>query len=225
MIPMKGRMVAAVGLAFFCCSAAWCAKHAEKTLTAENGGPIRKIYVRSASADMTSSAANQLTQDTCLTVVPDAKQADAVLDVGIALPGLGGGGGGAAPDTFGPSVKPQTMGGNKSKPQRGITATCSDDKGSGGCSSSNSGYRGGLEQPAAEWPGNVGSNLDVSLTQPGDNAQELWEPDADKKRSWSDQLRQVAGCPVCPGEHFNRRKYQTYRSWIQNRCPGVLAGH
>ena len=225
MVSIKVRTGAAVYLALFCCSVAWCAKHAEKTLTAENGGPIRKIYVRSASADMTSSAANQLTQDTCLTVVPDAKQADAVLDVGIALPGLGGGTG-PAPDTFGPSAQPQTMGGNKSKPQRGITATCSDDKGSGGCSRSTSGFgRGGLEQPPAEWPGNVGSDLDVSLTQPGDNAQELWEPNADKKKSWSDQLRQVAGCPVCPGEHFNRHKYQTYRSWIQEKCPAVLAGH
>jgi hypothetical protein len=199
---------------------AWCAKSQSKTLTTTNGSPVRKVYVQSATLEMASSATVQLTQDTCLTVVSDAKQADAVLDVGIALPGIGGGT--LASDGTGHSRHPPKIGNDKSRPQRSFTATCSDGKSSGSCTPSTSGFgSGGLEQPS-DFAGTGNANLDVSLTEAGNNSQELWEPTSDKKKSWTEQLRQVAGCPVCAGEHFNRRKYPTYRSWIQAECPAAL---
>jgi hypothetical protein len=201
-----------------------CSKKPPKTVTTANGGPVRKVFISAASPDMASSAATQLTQDTCLTAVADPKQADAVLDVGIALPDLGGGGS-SSPGGFGSSARPHTLGGanNNPKPQRTASATCSDGKGSTSCSGSYSGAKGGLIQPAADWPGNAGTALDVSLASSADASQELWEPNDRSKKSWSDQLRAAAGCPVCPGEHFNRKQYPTYRQWIQAKCPAVLA--
>jgi hypothetical protein len=199
------------------------AKSQSKTLTTTNGSPVRRVYVQSATLEMASSATVQLTQDTCLTVVSDLKQADAVLDVGIALPGVGGGT--LASDGNGHSRHAQTMGNAKSKPQRSFTATCSDGKSSGSCTPSTSGFgSGGLEQPS-DFAGTGNATLDVSLTEAGNNSQELWEPTPDKKKSWTEQLRQAAGCPVCTGEHFNRHKYPTYRSWIQAECPAVLSAH
>ena len=218
-----------VCIALFCFGgsvpATWCAKKPSKSVTTMNGSPVRKVYIRAASPDMTSSAATQLIQDTCMTTVSDAKQADAVLDVGIALPGLEGGGS-SAPGGFGSTTPPQTMGGNKKpKQERSFSATCSDGKESGGCTASDSAPRVGVVQPPADWPGNVGGQLDVSLASPADESQELWEPDGRSKKSWSEQLRTAAGCPVCPRERFNRRQYATYRQWIQAKCPAVLAAH
>ncbi len=209
-----------------CVPVSWCAKKPSKGVTTANGAPVRKVYIQAGSPEMASSAATQLTQDTCLTTVPDASQADAVLDVGIALPGLDGGGF-TPPDGSDSSPHPHTMGGgnNKPKPERSFSATCSDGKESRGCGSSSSytAPRGGLAQPAAEWAGNVGSQLDVSLASPADSSQEIWAPDQRSKKSWSDQLRAAAGCPVCPDDHFNPRKYPTYRQWMQEKCPAVLA--
>lgn len=203
---------------------AQCSRKHSKVFTA-NGGPIRKVAISAGSPDMTRSAAMQLVQNTCLTVVSNPKQADAVLQVGIALPSLNGGGGAPAPDMFGPSAQPQTMGGDKSKPQRSISASCSDS-GGGGCNHSYKGFGGaGVEQPSSEWAGNGGARLDVSLTQPGNASNELWESNPHQKKSWSAQLRRAAGCPVCPGKHFDARKYSTYRNWIQTECPSVLAAH
>ena len=221
-LPSAGR--SAMAFALLCgmvfMPSAWCSKKSSKTLTGANGAPFRKVYIRSASPDLTNSAAIQVNQDTCLTIVSSPKQADAVLEVGIVLPGIGGG----APSSggFGSDTHEQTKGGGKTSSQ--YSASCSDDKGSKGCTSSGTETgRGGLEQPPDEWPGTAGAPMDVSLTLPGNSSDQLWEPNERAKKSWSDQLRHAAGCPVCPGEHFNRRKYATYRSWIQAKCPAVLA--
>lgn len=202
-------------------SAAWVKKSA-KTVTAPNGQPIRKVYIRSASPDSTNSAAGQLAQDTCLVTVPSPKQADAVLDLSIALPSVGGGL--AQPDIFGSSPHAQTMGNPGKGPERSASANCTDSKGKSGCTGSYNAPAGDIAaQPAAEWPGGTGANLDVSLASSADASQELWEPDAHSKKPWSDQLRVAVGCPVCPNGHFNRHKFQTYKEWIQAECPAVLA--
>jgi hypothetical protein len=218
------RSVASACLALSCLGfsmpAAWGTKKPSKPITTVDGRPIRKIYIYSASPDMTSSAANQLAQDTCLTTVTERKQADAVLNLGIALHAITNGL--ATPNVFGPSARPQTMGNANPSPQRSVSATCSDSKG-GGCTGSYSAPTGDIAAlPSGSWPGNAGGNLDVSLASPEKTSQELWEPNAHSKDYWSDQLRIDAGCPVCPDERFDRHKYKTYRNWIQDKCPTVL---
>ncbi|MGC1783390.1 MAG: hypothetical protein WA708_12780 [Acidobacteriaceae bacterium] len=201
-------------------SAAW-GKKSVKTVTASDGRPIRKVYIRSASPDSINSAAAQLAQDTCLSTVPAPKLADAVLDLSIALPSVGGGL--PQPDVFGNSPHVQTMGNPGKGPERSASANCTDRKGKGGCTGSYNAAAGDIAaQPAAEWSGSTGENLDVSLASAGDASQELWEPDAHSKKSWSEQLRVAAGCPVCPGGHFNRHKFKTYKDWIQSECPAIL---
>ncbi len=222
------RSLTSVFLVLACLSftgaTAWCAKKSPATLMTEDGKPIRKIYIRAASPDMASSAANQLAQETCLIAVPSRKQADAVLHVGIALRAVTAGL--ATPNVFGPSARSQTGGNANPGQQRNASVTCSDNKeGSGGCTSSyNNAPTGDVAPLPSTWPGNAGGNLDVSLASPENTSQELWEPNTHSKDSWSDQLRIDAGCPVCPDEHFNRRKYKTYRNWIQDKCPTALAG-
>ncbi len=201
--------------------AALCAKKPSKATTAD-GQPIRKVYIRSGAPDMTNAAARQLTQDTCLTIVPSPKQADAVLDLGIVLPGAGG-----TPqpiNMFPTSPRAQTMGDSNSRPQRSASVNCSDDKANSGCRGSYNTPPGDISAPtAAGLTGNTGPKFDVSLTSPGNTSQELWEPDEHSKNSWSDQLRVAAGCPVCPDTHFDRHKYQTYRNWIQSKCPAMFS--
>jgi hypothetical protein len=206
-------------------TAAFGAKKTEKTITSADGNPVRKIYVDAGTPAMANTAAARLSQDTCLIVVSNPSQADAVLQLGVALPAVAGDEAGG-PDVFGSKPHAQTLGDAHNSPKRTASATCSDGKGgSGGCTSSYSVQGGELpEQAAAEWPGNAGASYDVSLASPGENSQELWEPDGYRKHvSWSDQLREAAGCPVCPGEPFNpRRDKMTYRQWMQAKCPGVL---
>ncbi len=227
-VNLSASFAVSTGLAFFCLvllmPAAWCAKVPSKTVTTVDGRPIRKVYIHSASPAMARSAAYQLTHNTCLIEVPDSKQADAVLDVGIALPVIGSGGV-ATPGVFGPSARAQTAGNDQAKPQRSVSATCSDSRaGSGGCNSSYSVQGGEIAPlPAAGWRGDAGANLDVSLASPEKTAQELWEPDARSKKTWSDQLRIAAGCPVCPDGHFDRHKDKSYRDWIQAKCPSIVA--
>lgn len=196
------------------------AKKSSKTVTAPNGQPIRKLYIRTATPDLANSAAMQLQQDTCLTTVAKPDEADAVLDIGIALPGIGGGL--PQPNIFGPtSAQPQTMGNPGRAPERSASANCTDDKDNRGCTGSNTVQAGDLSAQAPIYLGSGNGNLDVSLTSPANNAEELWEPNVHSKKTWTDQLRVAAGCPVCPGDHFNRRKYHTYRNWIETACPSL----
>ncbi len=201
------------------------AKKAEKTLTTPDGKPVRTVYVDAGSVVMANAASTQLSQDTCLTIVSNPKQADAVLEVGIALPSVAGADAGGA-DVFGSKPHAQMLGNAHSKPKRSASVTCSDGKGeSGGCTTAYSAQGGELPiQPAADWTEGMGPSYTVSLASPGNSSQDLWDPDGRRKHSsWSNQLREAAGCPVCPGERFNpRRDRMTYRQWIQAKCPDVL---
>lgn len=204
---LKGVPVTFLNFAWFtllCISVALPAAQGEKKpskpVTTADGRPIRKIYIHSASFDMTNSASIRLAQNTCLTTVSNPEQADAILNVGAALPGLDGGV--ATPGVFGPSARRQTTG----NAQRTASEPAGD-----------------VDEPPSGWPGNAGENLNVSLAAPGNTSQKLWEPTPHSNKSWSDQLRIAAGCPVCPDEHFNRHKYKTYRNWIQAECPTVLS--
>lgn len=223
----RGRLPILFGIALVCCTLAtvFAAKKTEKTITTADGKPVRKVYIDAGTPAMANAATAQLHQDTCLTIVSTPSQADAVLQLGISLPAVAGDEAGG-PDVFGSKPHAQTLGSAHDSPKRSASATCSDGKGgSAACTSSYSVQGGELpEQPAAEWPGNVGANYDVSLASPGENSQELWEPDGHIKHvSWSDQLREAAGCPVCPGEHFNpHHDKMTYQQWMQAKCPGVL---
>jgi hypothetical protein len=210
-----------VGLLWIAVSGPAWAKKSAKTVATPDGRPIRQVYIRSASPDAANSAATQLAQDTCLVTVPSPKQADAVLDLSIALPSVGGGL--PPPDVFGSSPHAQTMGNPGKGPERSASANCTDSKGKGGCTGFYTAPAGDITaQPPAEWTGSTGANLDVSLASAENAAQELWEPDARSKKLWSDQLRVAVGCPVCPGGHFNRRKFRTYKDWIQTDCPAML---
>ena len=177
--------------------AAQCSKKPAEPVTTVDGKPIRKVYIHSASSKMTNSASIQLAKDTCLTTVHTPDKADAVLDVGAAVPGLGGGM--ATPGVLGPSARSQTSRNAGNEPP------------------------GDSAQPPTGWPGNAGENLDVSLVSPGDTPEKLWTPNARSAKSWANQLRIAAGCPACPDGHFNHHKYKTYLNWIQAECPTVLS--
>jgi hypothetical protein len=212
-------------LVFWCMPGTSSAKKAERTLTTANGKPVRKVYVDAGSPVMANAAATRLNQDTCLTTVSSPKQADAILEVGIALPSVGGDSSGG-PDIFGSQPKAQTMGNAHSSPKRSASATCSDGKGgSVDCKSSYS-LQGGdaPEQPAANWTEGISPRYTVSLASSEDSTQDLWDPNGrEKHSSWSNQLRQAVGCPVCPGQGFNpRRDKMSYREWMQAKCPDVL---
>ena len=212
-------------LAFSCVPGTGLTRKAEKTVTTPDGKPVRKIYVDAGSPVMANAATAQLDQDTCLTTVSSPKQADAILEVGIALPSVGGDSGGG-PDIFGAQPTAQTMGNAHSKPKRSASATCSDGKGgSMSCTSAYSREGGDApEQPASEWTQGISPSYTVSLASAGDNSQDMWDPDGRVKHaSWSDQLREAVGCPVCPGKPFNpRRDKMSYRQWMQAKCPNVL---
>ena len=201
------------------------AKKAERTLTTASGKPVRKVYVDAATPVMANAAITQLDQDTCLTIVSSPKQADAILEVGIALPSVGGDSAGGS-DVFGSQPKAQTLGNAHSRPKRSASATCSDGKGGTvACTSAYSAQGGEApEQPAADWTQGISPDYTVSLASPGNDSQDLWDPDGRiKHASWADQLREAVGCPVCPGEPFNpRRDKMTYRQWMQAKCPNVL---
>jgi len=201
---------------------ACAAKKPVKTISTPDGKVIRKVYIRTASPETVNSVSADLAQDTCLTVVRNEDQADAVLDVGMALPGLLGAA--PTPNMFVPSVTAPTQRNSKNGHVHSNSVTCSDSKESGGCIPSNNTQGGELgEDLPPGFAKTGGPALDVSLISTGKASQELWEPRNRSKRPWLDQLRKAAGCPVCPGEHFNRHKDRTYRSWIQAKCPNVLA--
>jgi hypothetical protein len=212
-------------LLFGCMPGTSSAKKAERTLTTSAGKPVRKVYVDAGTPVMANAASTRLDQDTCLTIVSSPKQADAILEVGIALPSVGGDSAGG-PDVFGSQSKAQTLGNAHGKPKRSASATCSDGKGGTmSCSSAYSSQGGEApEQPAADWTQGISPSYTVSLASSEDSTQDLWDPDGrEKHSSWSDQLREAVGCPVCPGEDFNpRRDKMTYRQWMQTKCPNVL---
>lgn len=198
----------------------YAAKKPVKTISTPDGRPIRKVYIRTASQQTAASVTTELTQDTCLTIVSDESQADAVLDVGMNLPRLGGLP--PQPNVFVPSATAQTLGNSKMEPQRTATVNCSNGK-EGGCTGTDTIQGGDLGEDLPPGFGKTDSRQDVSLISTGKDSQQLWQPDNRGKRSWSDQLRRAAGCPVCPGEHFRPHKKRTYREWIQAKCPSVLA--
>ncbi len=214
------------GILVFSCvfGEAW-ARKTEKTVTKPDGKPVRKIYVDAGTPVMANAATAQLNQDTCLTIVSSREQADAVLEVGIVLPSVGGDSAGGS-DVFGSQPKAQTLGNAHSRPKRSASATCSDGKGGTVACTSSYSEQGGEapEQPAADWTQGISPNYTVSLASLGTDSQDLWDPDGRiKHASWSDQLREAVGCPVCPGEPFNpRRDKMTYRQWMQAKCPNVL---
>lgn len=224
---MRSSMLPVIcGVLVFCCMPAMgSAKKGERTLTKENGKPVRNVYVDAGSPVMANAAITRLDQDTCLTIVSSPKQADAILEVGIALPSVGGDSGGS--DVFGPQPKAQTLGNAHSSAKRSASATCSDGKGGTVACTSSYSVQGGdaPEQPAANWTQGVSPNYTVSLASSESSAQDLWDPNGrEKHSSWSDQLREAVGCPVCPGEEFNpRRDKMSYRQWMQAKCPNVLA--
>jgi hypothetical protein len=201
---------------------AWGKKKPSK-ITTPDGGLVRNVYIQSSVPDATMAVAAQLAQDTCLTAVTSAKHADAVLDLSVALPGLGGGSPTANILGSSPSATPQTLGNAKSGQERSASVTCSDNKGSGGCVGSDKTGDGSLTGPFPSGvPGTGTTNYDIFLASSQNLSNQLWEPDSHSKRPWTDQLRVAAGCPVCPGEHFDRKKFHSYRDWIESRCPAML---
>lgn len=197
------------------------AKKPVKAISTPDGKAIRKVYIRTASQQTAYSVSADLAQDTCLTAVTNEDQADAVLDVGMALPGLLGAA--PTPNVFVPSTTEQTIANAKTKSGRTASANCTSGK-DGGCNGSYGAQGGdlGAELPAG-FARSGGSGLDISLISTGKASHELWEPEAHAKHPWTDQLRVAAGCPVCPSGHFNPRKDGTYRRWMESKCPGVLA--
>lgn len=223
---MQSPMVAIVLgiLAFSCAPGTSSAKKVERSVTTANGKPVRNVYVDAGSPVMANAATTRLDQDTCLTIVSSPKEADAILEVGIALPSVGGDSGGGS-DVFGSQPKAQTLGNAHSNPKRSASATCSDGK--GGTMSCKSSYAVGgdvPQQPASDWTQGIAPDYTVSLASSEDSTQDLWDPNGrEKHASWSDQLREAVGCPVCPGADFNpRRDKMSYRQWMQAKCPNVL---
>jgi hypothetical protein len=201
------------------------ARHREaKTITTPDGRPIRKVVIHATGLPgQTPAVAAQVNRDTCLTVVSADSQADAAVDVGMALPSVAPDAT-AGSDIFASAPHDQTMG----KPARtgvsaSASATCTDDKG-GGCNGTYAPAPGNLAATTGPaWVKNTAPGVDISLASIGSAVQELWEPDAKSKHSWSDQLRVAAGCPECPGSRFNARRDGSYRAWIAARCPAAMA--
>jgi len=196
------------------------ARKPKKQLTATDGQPIRKVFIRAASPETARSVAASLAQDTCLTLVPKEEQADAVLDAGVALPGIGGVM--PAPNVFVPSATTQPLSNSKNGHIHSASVTCNNDK-SSGCGSSDNLQGGDLGPELPPGFADADSRLDISLISTGKASQELWEPENSKKRPWTDQLRVAVGCPVCPGKHFNRKRDKSYRDWMHAECPEVLS--
>ena len=160
--------------------------------------------------------ATRLDQDTCLTIVSSPKQADAILEVGIASAlcrrrlrrrRLGrfwfaaqGSDAGQCPQQF----------------KKSVSATCSDGKGGTiDCKSYTSQGGDAPEQPASDWTQGISPNYTVSLASSEDSTQDLWDPNGrEKHASWSDQLREAAGCPVCPGARFQSQTRQDELSTV-----------
>lgn len=206
-----------------CCSGTgWSRKKSTQTIATPDGSPVRKVYIQSAVPGATEQVAAQLSRDTCLIVVQSAKQADAVVNIGVALPSIEGNS--STPNFIGasPSATPQTLGNAKSGPERSTSVNCSDKK-DGGCNTTSKMDGGSLTgQTTLGASEDSRAAYDVSLASVGGATSELWEPDTSRKQPWADQLRVAAGCPVCPGEHFDRRKYKSYREWMMEKCPTMM---
>lgn len=215
-------------------SVALAAKKPAKPLTTPDGRPIRTVYVHAFSADVADAARIQLRRDTCLTPTPQPNPADAVLQFSVPLP-TGSQDSLAEPNIFAPAVGPQTLenglkpvankndSSQNTAPQKSASFNCTSGKGGKQCSSS-------YDLPAgdiADLPSQTGmvegaSGMDIFLTTAGPAPQQIWESAPRKKQSWTDQLRAAVGCPVCPGEHFDRHRYKNYSDWIEQRCKNML---
>jgi hypothetical protein len=201
------------GVLLFCCMPwANAAKKGDRSLTTADGKPVRKVYVDAGTPVMANAATIRLDQDTCLTIVSSPKQADAILEVGIELPSVGGDSGGGS-GLFGSQPKAQTLGNAHSSPKRSASATCSDGK--GGTMDCKSSYTVGgdaPEQPAADWTQSISPDYTVSLASSEDSTQDLWDPDGRAKHSsWSGGMSSVP-----------RRRIQS--SARQDDLSGVDAG-
>lgn len=209
-----GRIAGSLCLVIFV-PLAWGATR-PPTVTNPAGNPIRKVYVRTQSPQSVSNAIARLAQDTCLTIVPSPKDADAILNLGQALrePVVSGM---PTPHVFGPSARGEATDSLNSRGQRNPTPPC-DNRRSTGCATP----QGDVTSPPSGWPGDADGDLSISLASVGPDSQELWEPRRQTRKSWTHQLRIAVGCPVCPGERYDRHKYKSYRNWIQKQCPSML---
>lgn len=219
---MKLRVAVLAAFVFVTCSIAppaWCGKK-PRTITTPDGKPVRRVYIQAPTPAETIRAQTEITQGTCLVSVARPSLSDAVLVLGIALPPAGGNSS-AMMNGLAPAPGPHTLRQNNSG-TTSVSANCSDN--GQGCSGSQAVEAGDLSNPPPPIADrHNGPGLDVSLATTGEDSQQLWSPDSRSKRSWVDQLRVAAGCPVCPGEHFDRKRYKTYRDWVQARCPSVRA--
>lgn len=218
---MRLRVAAFAAFIFAICSTtppAFCANK-PKVITTPAGKLVRRVYIQAPTPQQAIQAQTELMQNTCLVSVARPSLSDAVLELGIALPPVGGNSStlmsGLSPAPGSHTLRKDNSGSTS------VTANCSDN--GQGCSGFQAVEAGDVSNPPPPITGERnGSGLDVSLATTGPNSQELWGPNLRSKRSWADQLRTAAGCPVCPGEHFDRKHYKTYLDWIQARCPSVM---
>ena len=175
---------------------------------------------------MANAASTRLDQDTCLTVVSSPKEADAILEVGIALPSVGGDSGGGGTDVFGSQPKAQTLGNAHSNVQKEclrnlqrwqgwnhrlqVVQFAGRRRSGAACLGLDAGYLSQLHGFAGsvgrQHAGSVGSE---------------WA------RKTCVLERPIArGCrmPGVPGsKSFNpKRDKMSYRQWMQAKCPNVL---
>ena len=205
-------------------SAAWGAKKPEKTLSTSDGRPIRKVLVHAYSKAVADATQVQLQRDTCLTPVTQASDADAVLNLSVALPAFDSQPT-AGPNPFARPVQGQTPA-NKDDGKKTVSLNCSSDKNGKSCAQSSNIPAGDIaDLQTSNGAGGGSAGVDVSLLTTGGSGSgsELWAPKEHSKQVWTDQLRAAAGCPVCPGEHFNRQRDKSYRQWIEQRCKSVLS--
>jgi len=202
--------------------AALAAKKSTKPLTTPDGRPIRTVYVHAFSAAVANAAKLQLQSDTCLTPTSEPRQADAVLEFSVALPAVGNDSL-PTPNVFAPPVGPQTLESKNSTPQQNASFNCTSGKGGKQCSSSYDIPAGDVaDLPSQSALAGGPAGVDIFLTTPGPASQQIWEQAARKKQTWTDQLRSAVGCPVCPGERFDRHRYKTYSNWMEQRCKSVM---
>lgn len=217
---MRRVAVWSVALCLGCTFLAWAKKAPPKTITAPDGSPLRKLYIQTGAPDAALFVAAQLEQETCLTAVSNVKDADAVLDLGVALPTVGGGP--PTPNIFGPSAKAQTLENAKDNSHLSTTVTCNDNKGNKNCVAANDVPAGDISAlTPSGMPAGAGAQYDITVVSKLDSATQLWSPQTGGKHPWTDQLRVAAGCPVCPKKRFDRRKYKTYQEWIRSCGPSA----
>lgn len=222
---LKSRVMPGLLAVCVLTSMAWGAKKSAKTVMTPDGRPIRKVWIQAYSAAAASAAQAQLTRDTCLAVVPQASEADAVLDLSVALPSADSSTPLPEPNAFARQVEGQTPANKNDGEKKSASFNCTSGKGAENCANSYAVPAGDIaDLPASPKAGGSPPGMDVSLLTASTGGAELWEPREHSKQPWTDQLRATVGCPACPGEHFNRRRDKSYRQWIEERCKNVLSG-